>query len=196
MNLMFTPRMIEIFNERLKDAKFKTEMCKNWEKDGSCPYNNKCRFAHGKNELMVKEKNASFHKIKDCYTFFRYGYCLYGRRCCYRHDERSINIIQRSYSLEVLVQILKIISLNYQGLMKVPPRRRLQVFQTLTDDTNKGTSEMSIRSLYSELTNSRLNLSIEVVDDEMKCKEDVHENLEDKTQGYSRNHSFSEDHLE
>lgn len=192
MSLMFTPRMIEIFNERLKDSKFKTEMCKNWEKQGSCPYNNKCRFAHGKNELMIKEINASIHKVKDCYTFFKYGYCLYGRRCCYRHDERNISSIQRSYSLSILVEILRFLTININFNFKFPPRKRLQVFQTLTDDSIKGISDISVFSKNSLLSKSNLDLSM---NNEIKYREDFCEYLEEKTQGFSMNDSYS-DHLE
>ena len=31
--------------------KLKSELCKKYEKDGKCPYGNKCDFAHGIGEL-------------------------------------------------------------------------------------------------------------------------------------------------
>ena len=83
---------IHIYNEYSKDPKYKTEMCKNWERKSSCPYNNKCRFAHGKEELMIKELESNpNYKAKDCLNFFKFGFCTYGRRCCFRHDERKFN---------------------------------------------------------------------------------------------------------
>lgn len=36
------------------ETKFKTEMCKNWSETGRCNYGNKCRFAHGKDELVTR----------------------------------------------------------------------------------------------------------------------------------------------
>lgn len=35
-----------------EEAKYKTEMCKNWVETGKCNYGEKCKFAHGKNELV------------------------------------------------------------------------------------------------------------------------------------------------
>jgi hypothetical protein len=32
-------------------ARLKYEMCKNWRTKGSCPYGDKCLFAHGETEL-------------------------------------------------------------------------------------------------------------------------------------------------
>lgn len=35
-----------------EEGKYKTEMCKNWIESGNCHYDVKCRFAHGKTELI------------------------------------------------------------------------------------------------------------------------------------------------
>uniref|UniRef100_A0A6C0AX98 C3H1-type domain-containing protein n=1 Tax=viral metagenome TaxID=1070528 RepID=A0A6C0AX98_9ZZZZ len=38
----------------IKDhQKYKTVLCKTFEKTGSCPYGNKCQFAHGIHELRI-----------------------------------------------------------------------------------------------------------------------------------------------
>ncbi len=36
------------------DDTYKTELCKNFAKQGSCKYKEKCRFAHGKDELQAR----------------------------------------------------------------------------------------------------------------------------------------------
>eukprot|EP00516_Mucochytrium_quahogii_P000765 CAMPEP_0203762618 /NCGR_PEP_ID=MMETSP0098-20131031/15462_1 /ASSEMBLY_ACC=CAM_ASM_000208 /TAXON_ID=96639 /ORGANISM=" , Strain NY0313808BC1" /LENGTH=201 /DNA_ID=CAMNT_0050657099 /DNA_START=320 /DNA_END=922 /DNA_ORIENTATION=+ len=41
------------------NSRYKAKMCKNWVQNGSCPYNEKCQFAHGSSELF---KWASIRK--------------------------------------------------------------------------------------------------------------------------------------
>lgn len=49
--------------KKVDSTKYKTEMCKNWLAVGYCSYGNKCRFAHGRNELANKQK-VSFQSFK------------------------------------------------------------------------------------------------------------------------------------
>lgn len=70
--------------EKEKDPKYKTELCKTYEEKGVCPYGNTCRFAHGKQDLLLEanDNNEQIkYKIKNCYSFFQFGYCPYGSRC-------------------------------------------------------------------------------------------------------------------
>ena len=34
------------------NARYKAKLCKNWQRDGICPYYQKCQFAHGEAELL------------------------------------------------------------------------------------------------------------------------------------------------
>lgn len=115
---------VHIINEHVKDPKYKTEICKNWEKSSSCPYRNKCRFAHGREELMSKEieQNPNY-KQKDCLGFFKYGNCNYGRRCCFRHDERKVNEIKSSLDVNILLRLRN----------PADERRRLAVFTEIEE---------------------------------------------------------------
>ena len=40
--------------QSMNDPKYKTELCKKFSDTGTCPYGSKCRFAHGKGELISK----------------------------------------------------------------------------------------------------------------------------------------------
>ena len=42
--------------ERKNDPKYKTELCKSFMETNFCVYGNKCRFAHGFKELVVKKQ--------------------------------------------------------------------------------------------------------------------------------------------
>jgi len=76
---------IDFESEKQKDPKYKTEICSAFQENGFCPYGNRCRFAHGKNELFNKDINHPNYKKKDCLSFNLYGFCNYGLRCHFKH---------------------------------------------------------------------------------------------------------------
>jgi hypothetical protein len=119
---------VDFETEKKIDPKFKTELCKSWTESNFCVYGNKCRFAHGKNELSFKQVNASKYKQKDCNSFKDHGWCLYGNRCNFKHDERKISRIDRSY-YTYLLQTQK------------PANRRLPVFTNLSGGSTPKTVE-------------------------------------------------------
>lgn len=88
---------VDLLQEYMKDPKYKTELCKSYTEKEFCVYGNKCRFAHGKEELFQKAINHPKYKIKRCISFFQNSYCSYGSRCHFQHDERKINQTFRSY---------------------------------------------------------------------------------------------------
>lgn len=72
---------------RANNHKLKNELCRNFLSLGYCPYNEKCQFAHGTNELRQNSDHNGKYKTKKCTAFFREGYCLYGERCNFLHSE-------------------------------------------------------------------------------------------------------------
>lgn len=117
------------------DVKYKTELCQKFENTGKCPYGSKCRFAHGKEELISKQLNVNYKK-KPCKTFTEKGYCPYGSRCSFRHDERTFFDVSFSY------YYLKHFILKYanflEGLEKNNSHttqilvKRLPIFESIT----------------------------------------------------------------
>jgi len=83
--------------ENKKDPKFKTELCKTFEAKGFCVYGNKCRFAHGRQEIFDRANENTKYKQKQCNSFYKNFYCVYGPRCHFIHDEKKLNLIPRSY---------------------------------------------------------------------------------------------------
>lgn len=63
---------------RASNHKLKNELCRNYLSHGYCPYNDKCQFAHGTNELRQNSDHNGKYKTKKCLAFFREGFCLYG----------------------------------------------------------------------------------------------------------------------
>lgn len=66
---------------------FKTEMCKFWEANGTCEYEDSCSFAHGPEELKTKTDVPKNYKTKLCKRFHKQMYCPYGTRCQFVHNE-------------------------------------------------------------------------------------------------------------
>lgn len=67
---------------------FKTELCDSFVKLGYCPYNEKCQFAHGYDELKSPSRPKKW-KTKMCKNWIEKGHCRYGKRCCYKHGEND-----------------------------------------------------------------------------------------------------------
>ena len=90
--------------EKKNDPKYKTELCKSFMETNFCCYGNKCRFAHGYKELVVK-KQINHYKQKTCNSFFNKGYCPYGSRCNFKHDERKLEQIGVPYYFSHLISL-------------------------------------------------------------------------------------------
>jgi hypothetical protein len=60
--------------------KFKTELCKNFELQGSCRWGDTCCYAHGPQELRNKTHLNANYKSKICKHFHGTGACPYGLR--------------------------------------------------------------------------------------------------------------------
>ena len=128
---------VDIQTEKKMDPKYKTEMCKSWTDTNFCVYGNKCRFAHGKQELFSRPVNATKYKLKDCKSFKEQGVCMYGSRCNFKHDERKLDEMDRTY----YDLALKAKSLHEWSSLS---RKRLPVFQSLI---SSGTSTCSNTSV-------------------------------------------------
>ena len=114
--------------------KYKTELCEKFQSTGFCPYGNKCRFAHGKEELITKIQNVNYKKEK-CKSFYEKGYCPYGIRCNFQHDERKFKDLNFSY-FYFRIYLLKYFgflksSNKYNEKAKIILNKRLNVFKSL-----------------------------------------------------------------
>lgn len=97
--------VVDYNTEKKNDPKYKTELCKSWIETKFCIYGNKCRFAHGNDELYCKPINNTKYKLKKCTSFFATGYCQYGSRCHFKHDERYLeDIFIPVFSLDLHVE--------------------------------------------------------------------------------------------
>ena len=126
-----------IEEENKFDPKYKTELCKKFQSTGKCPYGHKCRFAHGKEELLSKTLGVNYKK-KPCKTFYEKGYCPYGSRCNFQHDERKFSEVSFSY---FYLQLFLFKQYNFMPSRKEYYsnksnllKNRLPVFETLSQN--------------------------------------------------------------
>lgn len=113
---------VDFEEEKRKDPKYKTELCKSFMETHFCVYGNKCRFAHGYKELVVKTQINNYKK-KYCNSFFKFGYCPYGNRCNFRHDQRQLNEMNIPYYESNLI---------CAHFLRLKTCQRLPVFNNIT----------------------------------------------------------------
>lgn len=66
-------------------SRYKTELCRPFEENGTCKYGDKCQFAHGVHELRSLSRHPKY-KTELCRTFHTIGFCPYGPRCHFIHN--------------------------------------------------------------------------------------------------------------
>ena len=67
-------------------SKLKVELCKNYLENKLCPYRERCKFAHGLEELLRNEDLGHDFRTKKCKIFFDKKYCRFGERCNFKHS--------------------------------------------------------------------------------------------------------------
>ncbi|XP_047084205.1 putative zinc finger CCCH domain-containing protein 21 [Lolium rigidum] len=74
----------EVEVEAYRQGTHKTELCNKWEQ-GTCPYADRCRFAHGLHEMRPVIRHPRY-KTLPCQMFVAASGCPYGHRCHFRHS--------------------------------------------------------------------------------------------------------------
>ena len=65
----------------LPSYKEKSQLCKKFVENGYCPYEKRCKFAHGLHELKKNHQANCKYKTKTCGGFLQEGFCPYRNRC-------------------------------------------------------------------------------------------------------------------
>ncbi|XP_014061411.1 mRNA decay activator protein ZFP36L1 isoform X1 [Salmo salar] len=71
--------------QQVNSSRYKTELCRPFEENGTCKYGDKCQFAHGMQELRSLSRHPKY-KTELCRTFHTMGFCPYGPRCHFIHN--------------------------------------------------------------------------------------------------------------
>lgn len=72
-------------NSKVNTSRYKTEMCRPFQENGTCKYGDKCQFAHGMPELRNISRHPKY-KTDLCRTYHSVGFCPYGPRCHFIHN--------------------------------------------------------------------------------------------------------------
>ena len=162
-----------IEEENKFDPKYKTELCKKFQNTGHCPYGFKCRFAHGKEELITKAQGANYKK-KQCKTFQEKGYCPYGSRCSFRHDERKFSELAFSYyylQLFLFKTFNNLPSINYlNGKESNLLYGRLPVFESIVPNLNNCLNQFESSKDSIEIGRSNSSSTISASNEEERKK--------------------------
>jgi hypothetical protein len=108
------------------EMKYKTELCKNYLEGRVCPYQNRCRFAHGYGEVNTKIIINSRYRSRICESYHKNLFCTYGSRWLFRHYdfeqdyERKYftNVLRSNFELQEVSQAQKL----YDVLQKLKAR--------------------------------------------------------------------------
>ncbi|EOD30116.1 hypothetical protein EMIHUDRAFT_203592 [Emiliania huxleyi CCMP1516] len=99
----WSPQQTE--QRRPADNLFKTRVCRNWERDGTCADGANCRFAHGERELralareppprgsfsgIAARPDSKLFKTQLCRHWERFGSCIAGLECGFAHGEAEL----------------------------------------------------------------------------------------------------------
>jgi len=76
-------------NAKVNTSRYKTEMCRPFQENGSCKYGEKCQFAHGFSELRTVTRHSKY-KTDLCRTYHASGFCPYGPRCHFVHNMEEV----------------------------------------------------------------------------------------------------------
>eukprot|EP00286_Rhodomonas_abbreviata_P022862 CAMPEP_0181315758 /NCGR_PEP_ID=MMETSP1101-20121128/15543_1 /TAXON_ID=46948 /ORGANISM="Rhodomonas abbreviata, Strain Caron Lab Isolate" /LENGTH=434 /DNA_ID=CAMNT_0023422981 /DNA_START=307 /DNA_END=1609 /DNA_ORIENTATION=- len=107
-------------SNKVVDPNFKTRKCKNWEQAGSCPFGDRCSFAHGSTELRPADaaifllaaggvtkgrqqqqqddtrggggggKKTGSYKTRMCKNLEATGGCKFGDGCMFAHSSEEL----------------------------------------------------------------------------------------------------------
>ena len=110
------------------NPRYKTVLCKKFMVSQSCPYGDKCQFAHGEQELRPfngqapnmmytmgmgskNQNNMLNYKIVKCKNWEKDKTCKYGIHCTYAHGEEELrnkadNLYQMNPTFPLMMPII------------------------------------------------------------------------------------------
>uniref|UniRef100_A0A0N4Z6V8 Zinc finger protein LEE1 n=1 Tax=Parastrongyloides trichosuri TaxID=131310 RepID=A0A0N4Z6V8_PARTI len=79
---------------------YKTSLCVSFRISGNCSFGDKCRFAHGLDELKPPPERHPKYKTQLCDKFSSTGICPYGSRCQFIHATKTGEVVS-DYNLYI-----------------------------------------------------------------------------------------------
>jgi len=147
--------LVELDDQNREDTanpRFKTEICRNYKEKGTCLYGDLCQFAHGRDELRMKDRHMNVsqdvvrhnkYKTKLCQKFWIAGYCAYGSRCNFIHNENEREAYNDNYDANIGAKETSMCCPKEVNLFMPPPRQlppRIAARNDLLGDSERKTS--------------------------------------------------------
>lgn len=135
-------------------SRYKTELCRPYEENGSCKYGDKCQFAHGYGELRNLARHPKY-KTELCRTFHTIGFCPYGPRCHFIHNFEEARIHNQKVSAQLGSTQPNILNLN--PLMSAAAAAAAAAAATSNNNTvnNNNVNNVNV-SLFEQLASSHV----------------------------------------
>lgn len=149
---------VDVLYERLLDPKYKTEICRKFEESRFCPYGNKCRFAHGKEELFSRtEANYKKKKCKSFHNQVSY-FCVYGSRCLFQHSCSIEEIDQAWFSHQL--SLIQACFLQKSNLFALNRSTRLEVFRQIDESNKENMNALLNKACFKELSSDLVSFQL------------------------------------
>ena len=136
-------------NKGHSNPRYKTALCKKFTENQSCPYGDKCQFAHGEQELRnfnghaqnmmyplgmgtKNQNNMLNYKIVKCKNWEKDKTCKYGVHCTYAHGDEELrnkadNLYQMNPSFSLMMPIIANPNMDMAQMQQFMPNNQFMM---------------------------------------------------------------------
>ncbi len=136
-------------NKGQANPRYKTALCKKFTENQSCPYGDKCQFAHGEQELRnfnghaqnmmyplgmgtKNQNNMLNYKIVKCKNWEKDKTCKYGVHCTYAHGDEELrnkadNLYQMNPSFSLMMPIIANPNMDMAQMQQFMPNNQFMM---------------------------------------------------------------------
>ena len=136
-------------NKGQANPRYKTALCKKFTENQSCPYGDKCQFAHGEQELRnfnghaqnmmyplgmgtKNQNNMLNYKIVKCKNWEKDKTCKYGIHCTYAHGDEELrnkadDLYQMNPSFSLMMPIIANPNMDMAQMQQFMPNNQFMM---------------------------------------------------------------------
>ena len=162
------------FNKIKDNELYKTKHCKNYSKDGTCPYQERCIYAHGNDELLEIKKIREYLKTKNEQQEKSVKYDFFRNKLFKELKEESKNlfdILNIKLSKRLIFDILyqdcikldKIMNLNIKDISYIFEVLCLEFYFNIANNISNEILREKLLNYFNTLINENDNINIELI---------------------------------
>ena len=152
-------------NKGQANPRYKTALCKKFTENQSCPYGDKCQFAHGEQELRnfnghaqnmmyplgmgtKNQNNMLNYKIVKCKNWEKDKTCKYGVHCTYAHGDEELrnkadNLYQMNPSFSLMMPIIANPNMDMAQMPQLIPNNQFMMPMAINMNMNNKNEEQN-----------------------------------------------------